>query len=51
MRVLMMLVFLVVSGSAWADALKVKVKAKKNSHEHRHDGHYNRAEWDWQRPS
>ena len=51
MRVLMMLVFLVVSGSAWADALKVKVKAKKNSHEHRHDGHDNRAEWDWQRPS
>ncbi|MBT4381124.1 MAG: hypothetical protein HOD26_20195, partial [Gammaproteobacteria bacterium] len=51
MRVLMMLVFLVVSGSAWADALKVKVKAKKNSHEHRRDGHDNRAEWDWQRPS
>jgi len=51
MKFLMMLVFLVVSSSAWADALKVKVKAKKNSHEHRHDGHDNRAEWDWQRPS
>lgn len=51
MRILMMLVFMVVSGAAWADALKVKVKAKNNSHEHRHDKHDNRPEWDWRRPS
>jgi hypothetical protein len=51
MRVLMTLMLLLVSGSAWADALKVKVKGKTNSHEHRHDGHDNRAEWGWRRPS
>lgn len=51
MRVSMMLVFMVVSSSAWSDALKVKVKSKNNSHEHRHDKHDNRAEWNWRRPS
>ena len=48
MRILMMLVLMVVSGSAWADALKIKVKAKNKAYEHRYD---NRAGWDWRRPS
>jgi len=47
----MMLVLLVVSGSAWADTMKVKVKAKQDSREHRHDGDDNSYEWPWQRPS
>jgi hypothetical protein len=51
MRIMMMLVLLVVSGSVWADVLKVKVKAKKDSREYRHNGHDNRYEWAWQRPS
>ena len=51
MRALMMIVFMLVSGSTCADALTVKVKAKKNSHEHRQDKHDHRAEWDWRRPS
>ena len=51
MRMLMILVLLVISGSAWADALKVKVKANKGTHEYRHHGHDNRSEWDGQRPS
>lgn len=50
MRILMMLVLLVVSGSAWADALKVTVKAKKDSSDqrhfdHRHNGHDSCPEW------
>ena len=51
MRVLMILVLMLVSGSAWADALKVKVKSKNYPQEHRHDKHDNRAEWVWRRPA
>jgi hypothetical protein len=51
MRVLMMLVLMFVSGSAWADAMKVKVKSKNYPQEHRHDKHDNRSEWVWRRPA
>ena len=36
MRILVLLVMLLVSGSVWADASKVRVKAKKDSHEYEH---------------
>lgn len=51
MRMLMMLLLLVVSGSVWADALKVTVKAKKDFFDHRYSGHEGRPEWAWQRPT
>ena len=37
MRVLMMLVLMLVSGSAWADALKVKVVNPTNKNFHNND--------------
>ena len=51
MRIILMLVLLAISGSAWADVMKVKAKAGRDSYEHGHNRYDKHEEWDWKRPS